>query len=128
VNQAADDNLIFSPSEPDRFLDPVGLLYILFRQYHPTEICTMLRTSANDLSAWADDAVPNPDLETKIIELHMVLTYAHHRLKSDAGRWLINCEPSLYGARPIDVLSSHGAGPVICALARCKPDAYSRNI
>jgi uncharacterized protein (DUF2384 family) len=62
----------------------------------------------------------------RIVDLHDVLTrilrvYA----REAAAMWLVGSEPLLSGARPIDVLVTEGAAPVIRAIDGIMQGAYA---
>jgi hypothetical protein len=66
------------------------------------------------------------EMGRRIVDLHDVLT----RIVRVAGReaasmWLVGSEPLLGGARPIDVLVTEGAAPVIRAIDGIAQGAYA---
>lgn len=66
------------------------------------------------------------EMGRRIIDLHDVLTrilrvYSHEAV----AMWLVGSEPLLGGARPIDVLVTEGAAPVIRAIDGIEQGAFA---
>ena len=79
------------------------------------------------VSRWGAGKEPiGAEMGRRIIDLHDVLTrilrvYA----REAAAMWLVGSEPLLGGARPIDVLVTEGAAPVIRAIDGIMQGAYA---
>jgi uncharacterized protein (DUF2384 family) len=79
------------------------------------------------VSRWCSGKEPiGAEMGRRIIDLHDVLTrilrvYA----REAAAMWLVGSEPLLGGARPIDVLVTEGAAPVIRAIDGIMQGAYA---
>jgi len=61
-----------------------------------------------------------------VIDLDSVLSHSTRVFVPQAAMdWLVGNEPFFDGARPIDVLASQGASPLIAALAAIEATAYA---
>ncbi len=70
--------------------------------------------------------VISAEMGRRIVDLHDVLTRILRVYSRDvASLWLAGAEPPLGGARPIDVLVSEGAAPVIRAIDGIAQGAYA---
>lgn len=66
------------------------------------------------------------EMRRRIVDLHDVLTRILCAYNRDAAAlWLVGSEPLLGGARPIDVLATEGAAPVIRAIDGIIEGAYA---
>jgi len=62
----------------------------------------------------------------RIVDLHDVLTRILRVYSREAAAmWLVGSEPLLGGARPIDVLATEGAAPVIRTIDGIAAGAYA---
>jgi uncharacterized protein (DUF2384 family) len=66
------------------------------------------------------------EMGRRIVDVHDILTRILRIYpRQAAALWLIGSEPLLGGARPIDVLASEGAAPVIRAIDGISQGAYA---
>jgi uncharacterized protein (DUF2384 family) len=66
------------------------------------------------------------EMGRRIVDLHDILTRILRLYGSDAASmWLVGSEPLLGGARPIDVLVTEGAAPVIRAIDGIAAGAFA---
>ena len=66
------------------------------------------------------------EMGRRIIDLHDVLTRIMRVYGREAAAiWLVGSEPLLGGARPIDVLVTEGAAPVVRAIDGISEGAYA---
>ena len=66
------------------------------------------------------------EMGRRVVDLHDVLTRILRAYNRDAAAmWLVGSEPLLGGARPIDVLATEGAAPVIRAIDGIMQGAYA---
>lgn len=66
------------------------------------------------------------EMGRRIVDLHDVLTRILRAYNRDsAAIWLVGSEPLLGGARPIDVLTTEGAAPVIRAIDGIMQGAFA---
>jgi uncharacterized protein (DUF2384 family) len=66
------------------------------------------------------------EMGRRIVDLHDVLTRILRTYNHEAAAiWLVGSEPLLGGARPIDVLATEGAAPVIRAIDGIMQGAYA---
>ena len=66
------------------------------------------------------------EMGRRIVDLHDVLTRILRTYNPEAAAmWLVGSEPLLGGARPIDVLTTEGAAPVIRAIDGIMQGAYA---
>jgi uncharacterized protein (DUF2384 family) len=87
----------------------------------------LLDADRGQVSRWgsAKEAV-SAEMGRRIVDLHDVLTRILRVYPREAASmWLIGSEPLLGGARPIDVLVTEGASPVIRAIDGISQGAYA---
>ncbi|MBI1790736.1 MAG: DUF2384 domain-containing protein [Acidobacteria bacterium] len=79
------------------------------------------------VSRWRAGREPvSAEMGRRIVDLHDVLTrILRVFVREAAAMWLVGSEPLLGGARPIDVLASEGAAPVIRAIDGIAAGAYA---
>jgi len=66
------------------------------------------------------------EMGRRIVDLHDILTRILRLYsRGAASMWLVGSEPLLGGARPIDVLVTEGASPVIRAIEGISQGAYA---
>ena len=66
------------------------------------------------------------EMGRRFVDLHDILTRILRLYgREAAAMWLTGAEPLLGGARPIDVLVTAGAAPVIRAIDGIAQDAYA---
>lgn len=85
--------------------------------YGQAVVAGLLGVNKANVSNWiARKRDISPTIRQRITEVHDVLTRVHQVFAPAlASRWLVGHEP-LLGARPIDVMTTRGATPVIDAL------------
>jgi uncharacterized protein (DUF2384 family) len=87
----------------------------------------LLGADRAQISRWSKGTEKiSSEMGRRIIDLHDVLTrilriYGHEA----AAMWLVGSEPLLGGARPIDVLVTEGAAPVIRAIDGIEQGAFA---
>lgn len=103
---------------PDALIDVLPLLERLVRAYSQATIAGLLGVDKSAVNRWMkSDREISPDMRGRILELHDIFTRVHQAFNPVlASRWLTGHEPLLGGARPIDVIATRGAAPVIDAL------------
>ena len=87
----------------------------------------LLDADRGQVSRWGSgkEAV-SAEMGRRIVDLHDVLTRILRVYSREAASiWLIGSEPLLGGARPIDVLVSEGASPVVRAIDGISQGAYA---
>jgi hypothetical protein len=87
----------------------------------------LLDADRGQVSRWGSgkEAV-SAEMGRRIVDLHDVLTrILRVYSRGAASMWLIGSEPLLGGARPIDVLVTEGASPVIRAIDGISQGAYA---
>lgn len=87
----------------------------------------LLGADRAQVSRWgAETESIGAEMGRRIVDLHDVLTRILRIYNRDAAAmWLVGSEPLLAGARPIDVLTSEGAAPVIRAIDGIMQGAYA---
>jgi uncharacterized protein (DUF2384 family) len=91
------------------------------------EAARLLGADRSQLSRWSASAEGvSYEMGRRIIDLHDVLTRIMRIFVLDVARtWLVGSEPLLGGARPIDVLVTEGAAPVIRAIDGISQGAFA---
>lgn len=87
----------------------------------------LLGVDRAQVSRWSSrkDSV-SAEMARRIIDVHDVLTRILRVYEREAAAmWLVGSEPLLGGARPIDVLVTEGAAPVIRAIDGIAQGAYA---
>ncbi len=107
--------------------DVVPLLDRLEGVFGTRPLAKMLDVSPSMVSNWkARRHAISPEYAKRVIDLHDVLVRALQTLHPDAVMdWLVGHEPFLNHARPIDVLVTRGAAPLIEALAGIEATGYA---
>ena len=87
----------------------------------------LLGADRAQVSRWAARTeVIGQEMGRRIVDLHDVLTRIMRVYGRDAAAmWLVGSEPLLGGARPIDVLVTEGAAPVVRAIDGIAQGAYA---
>jgi uncharacterized protein (DUF2384 family) len=87
----------------------------------------LLGADRAQVSRWrAGTEAIGSEMARRIVDLHDVLTRILRVYGPDAAAmWLLGSEPLLGGARPIDVLATEGAAPVIRAIDGIAAGAYA---
>lgn len=87
----------------------------------------LLGADRAQVSRWsAGTEAVGQEMGRRIIDLHDVLTRILRLYGPEAaGMWLVGSEPLLGGARPIDVLVTEGAAPVVRAIDAIAEGAFA---
>lgn len=87
----------------------------------------LLGADRGQVSRWvAGKEAVSAEMGRRIVDLHDVLTRIMRVYDRDtAAMWLVGSEPLLAGARPIDVLVTEGAAPVIRAIDGISQGAFA---
>ncbi|HEY4085781.1 MAG TPA: hypothetical protein VGM43_07570 [Bryobacteraceae bacterium] len=87
----------------------------------------LLGADRAQVSRWgAGTEAISQEMGRRIVDLHDVLTRSIRVVgREAASMWLVGSEPLLGGARPIDVLVTEGAAPVIRAIDGISQGAYA---
>lgn len=87
----------------------------------------LLGADRAQVSRWGAGTEPiSHEMGRRIVDLHDILTRILRVYGSEAAAmWLVGSEPFLGGARPIDVLVTEGAVPVIRAIDGIAAGAYA---
>ena len=87
----------------------------------------LLAADRAQVSRWSSgkEAI-SAEMSRRIVDFHDVLTrILRVYSRGAASLWLVGPEPWLGGGRPIDVLVTDGAAPVILAIDRIAQGAYA---
>jgi uncharacterized protein (DUF2384 family) len=87
----------------------------------------LLGADRSQVSRWrsATESI-SAEMGRRIVDLHDILTRILRLYGTDAASmWLVGSEPLLGGARPIDVLVTEGAAPVIRAIDGIMEGAFA---
>lgn len=105
-------------ANPDVLVDVTPLLKRMVEAYSQAIIARLLGADRSLITRWMrDERAIRATMRARILEAHDVLTRVHQVFNPTlAARWPIGHEPLLGGARPIDVMGTRGAAPVIDAL------------
>ncbi len=103
---------------PKVLADVFPLLERLVLAYPQATIAGLLGINKSAVNHWLGGKREiSAEMRARILELHDVLTRVHQVYNPIlASRWLTGHEPLLGGARPIDVIATRGAAPIIDAL------------
>jgi uncharacterized protein (DUF2384 family) len=95
--------------------------------YDQATVAALLGVDKSTVSNWVRARREiSPPYRARVLEVHDVLARVHQVFNPKlAARWLTGREPLLGGARPIDVLGSRGAAPVIDALEAISAGGYA---
>jgi uncharacterized protein (DUF2384 family) len=87
----------------------------------------LLGADRAQVSRWGSGAESiSAEMGRRIVDLHDILTRILRLYGSEAASmWLVGSEPLLGGARPIDVLVTEGAAPVIRAIDGIAAGAFA---
>jgi uncharacterized protein (DUF2384 family) len=118
---------IKTPKNLARLSDVVPLLDRLESALGTRPLAKLLDASPTMVSNWkARRYAISSKYAKRVIELHDALVRALQVLDPDAVmEWLVGHEPFLNFARPIDVLVTRGASPLIDALAAIEATGYA---
>lgn len=118
---------IAPPKNPGALADVLPLLQRLDSAFGTRPIAKLLDVGSGTVTNWKSRRHDiSPPYAQRIIELHDVLTRALQIYAAQAAMdWLVGNNPFLDHARPIDVLITRGAAPLINALAASEATAYA---
>jgi uncharacterized protein (DUF2384 family) len=87
----------------------------------------LLGADRAQVSRWgAENESISAEMGRRIVDLHDILTRILRVYPREAAAmWLVGSEPLLGGARPIDVLVTEGAAPVVRAIDGLAQGAYA---
>ncbi len=115
------------PKNPKALSDVVPLLERLESAFGARSLAKLLDVGASTVTSWTSRRYAiSPEYAQRVIELHDVLVRALQVFQPrTAMDWLVGNEPFLGGARPVDVLVTRGAAPLIDALEGIEATAYA---
>jgi uncharacterized protein (DUF2384 family) len=115
------------PKNPGALTDLVPLLNRLEAAFGTRRIAELLGVKAGTIYNWKKRRYEiSSEYANRVIDLHQVLVRAFRVYQAQVAMdWLVSNEPFLNGARPIDVLVSRGAAPLIDALTAIEASAYA---
>jgi uncharacterized protein (DUF2384 family) len=118
---------IGTPKNPEALADVVPLVERLDAAFGTRPVAKLLDVGAGTVTNWKRRRhAISPEYAKRIIELHDVIVRALQVFSARVAMdWLVGNEPFLNGARPIDVLVTRGAAPLIDALAAVDATAYA---
>jgi uncharacterized protein (DUF2384 family) len=107
--------------------DVAPLLTRLLEALGTNAAARLLVADRAQVSRWAAGTESiGQEMGRRIIDLHDVLTRIMRVYGREAAAlWLVGSEPLLGGARPIDVLVTEGAAPVVRAIDGIAEGAYA---
>ncbi|MEO6990335.1 MAG: hypothetical protein ABI346_03785 [Candidatus Baltobacteraceae bacterium] len=114
-------------SELEAFRDVRPTLARLRAAFGLRTLAALLDTDPGNLSrSLAGKRRLPPEIARRAIDLDHVLTRAAQIFQPPVVLdWLLGGDPFLNGARPVDVLATHGAGPLLEALDGAAAGAYA---
>ena len=118
--------IVLRPSA-DALADVRPLLARIIDALGTNEAARLLGADRAQVSRWTARTEPvGAEMGRRIIDLHDVLTRILRVYSREAAAmWLVGSEPLLGGARPIDVLATEGAAPVIRTIDGIAEGAYA---
>ena len=110
--------IIAPPKRPDALRDIIPLLRRLHRAFGTRSVALLLNVRSADVRRWRKRRESiTPTMRDRILDLHDVFTRLFRLYHPRAAfHWLTAQERLLGGARPLDVLTSRGAAPLIDVL------------
>ncbi|MGH9632972.1 MAG: hypothetical protein ACRD7E_32110 [Bryobacteraceae bacterium] len=120
------DTITLRPSA-DALADVRPLLARIVDALGTNAAARLLGADRSQVSRWsAGIELVSSEMGRRIIDLHDILTRILRVYNRElAAMWLVGSEPLLGGARPIDVLVTEGAAPVIRAIDGIAQGAYA---
>jgi uncharacterized protein (DUF2384 family) len=111
----------------DALTDIRPLLARMVKALGTNTAARLLDADRAHVSRWGAGAEPiSAEMGHRIVDLHDVLTrILRVYSRGAAPMWLFGSEPLLGGARPIDVLVTEGAAPLIRAIDGISQGAYA---
>src|SRR3954447_13164958 len=118
---------IFLRPAADGLTDVRPLLTRIVEALGTNAAARVLDADRAQVSRWGAGTEPvSAEMGRRIVDLHDVLTRILRVYSRPAASvWLLGSEPLLGGARPIDVLATEGASPVIRAIDGISQGAYA---
>jgi hypothetical protein len=110
--------IIEPPKHPEALRDIVPLLRRLRRAFGARSVALLLNVRSSDVRSWHKRRRPiPPEMRRRVLDLHDVFTRLFRLYRPPAAfHWLSGSERLLNGRRPLDVISTEGAGPIVAAL------------
>jgi uncharacterized protein (DUF2384 family) len=120
------DSIVLRPAA-DALTDVRPLLARIVDAVGTNAAGRLLGADRAQVSRWGGGAETiSAEMGRRIVDLHDVLTrILRVYSRGAAAMWLVGSEPLLGGARPIDVLVTEGASPVIRAIDGISQGAYA---
>ena len=120
------DSIVLRPAA-DALTDVRPLLARIVDAVGTNAAGRLLGADRAQVSRWGGGAETiSAEMGRRIVDLHDVLTrILRVYSRGAAAMWLVGSEPLLGGARPIDVLVTEGASPVIRAIDGISEGAYA---
>lgn len=120
------DMIVLRPSA-DALADVRPLLARITDALGTNAAARLLGADRAQVSRWTARTEPvGAEMGRRIVDLHDVLTRILRVYDREAAAiWLVGSEPLLGGARPIDVLATEGAAPVIRTIDGIAEGAYA---
>ena len=120
------DSIVLRPAA-DALTDVRPLLARIVDAVGTNAAGRLLGADRAQVSRWgAGGETISAEMGRRIVDLHDVLTrILRVYSRGAAAMWLVGSEPLLGGARPIDVLVTEGASPVIRAIDGISEGAYA---
>jgi uncharacterized protein (DUF2384 family) len=111
----------------DRLADVAPLLDRVVEALGTNAAARLLAADRAQVSRWtAGTEAIGSEMGRRIVDLHDVLTRILRVYNREiAAMWLVGSEPLLGGARPIDVLVTEGAAPVVRAIDGIAQGAFA---
>jgi len=124
--KARADKIVLRPSA-DVLVDVRPLLSWIIKALGTNAAARLLGADRAQVSRWnARTEAVSMEMGRRIVDLHDVLTRILRLYGRDAAAmWLVGSEPLLGGARPIDVLVTEGAAPLIRTIDGIAQGAYA---
>lgn len=115
------------PRNPEALSDVATLLDRLESAFGTRPIAKLLDVGPGMVTNWKNRRHRmSPEYARRVIELHDAFVRALQVFQPQVlMQWLVGNEPFLNGARPIDVLVTRGAAPLIDALAAVESTSYA---
>jgi uncharacterized protein (DUF2384 family) len=115
------------PENPAALQDLVPLLRRLVAAFGASTVAALLGVNRSMVTRWrSGKSSISEEMGDRIINLHDIFTRAFQIFRPNtAVMWLMGSEPYFNGARPLDVLVTRGAAPLIEALGGIDSGAYA---
>jgi uncharacterized protein (DUF2384 family) len=115
------------PKNPAALTDLVPLLNRLVSAFGVAAAAQLLDVQQVTITSWMSRQQPlTGELATRVLDLHDVMTRALQIFKPrTAMDWLVGHDPFLDHARPVDVLVTRGAQPLMEALRAIDAGGYA---